>query len=243
MTYSKSVLEAQDPSVRSRITSHSILSHRHDGYTIPGHEDFPFKEEIYRKRPESNATIIPHYQGHCPKWQRTYGKTMGAYSSAVMTDFLNRTRETARSPRVKTPSSTISAMPDSVSKGETKKLYDDRGFIPGTMLYVRGISERFGQSTSKLSRQALLEPVMKPWAPLTDPVDGKTIDHLSLHPSYSGFIPRCLPAFYRRDSAKPSQGTAIHHEAHDAVEDNNKDDAENQAKEDEGESTNLEDEE
>eukprot|EP00960_Hanusia_phi_P056652 763336-Hanusia_phi.AAC.2 len=167
-----------------------------------GHADFPFKEEIYRKRPESNATIIPHYQGHCPRWQRTYGKTMGAYSSAVMTDFLNRTREAARSPRVKTPSSTISAMPESQSKEETKKLYDSRGFIPGTMLYVRGNSERFGQSSSSLSRQALQEPVVKLWAPLTNPADGKTIDHLSLHPSYGGFVPRCLPAFYtRRTSA------------------------------------------
>ena len=163
------------------------------------HPDFPFKEEVYRKRPtEYYARVIPRYAGHRPGWTHAPGVTLGKYAGETMVDFSNTTRKKSKSLRTKTVPAAVFAMPDPKPPPPTVPLYaPGPSYIPHTTLYTPAAVERFGHGFSTLSRDAFAKPVPAVPAPLQNALDGKTLDHLALPSSYMGFKPRALPFLCR----------------------------------------------
>ena len=163
------------------------------------HPDFPFKEEIYRKRPDEYfSKAIPRYAGHSPGWTNAHGQTMGKYAGEAMVDFLMSTRKRSKSLRQRTAPSTIMALNDPPKPPLTVALYEPGAFyIPNTTLYSPAQRERFGGTFSTLTRQSFQKPVPRIPAPLQTAEDGKSLEHLSLPSSYMGYKPRALPFLCR----------------------------------------------
>ena len=206
VTYSRSTAEALggEGTCKAYYPS-AILGHRKDGYTTPAHPDFPFKDDIYRKRPaEYFAKVIPRYAGHRPGWTHSYSQTVGKYAAEKMLDFTQTTRKKSKTMRMRTTPQDILALPDPVPPPPRQPLYDANAmsYIPNTTLYTPAARERFAAGYSTLTRQAFKRPVPHIPAPLTNPTDGKAIDHLALPSSYMGFKPRALPFLARHLEAQ-----------------------------------------
>ncbi len=163
------------------------------------HPDFPFKEEIYRKRPDAYfAKVIPRYAGYSPGWTNAHGQTMGKYAGTAMVDFLMSTRKRSKSLRQRTAPSTIMALDDPPKPPPTVALYEPGAFyIPNTTLYSPAQRERFGGTYSTLTRQSFQKPVPRIPAPLQTAEDGKSLEYLTLPSSYMGYKPRALPFLCR----------------------------------------------
>eukprot|EP00287_Rhodomonas_sp_CCMP768_P026963 CAMPEP_0202838114 /NCGR_PEP_ID=MMETSP1389-20130828/48230_1 /ASSEMBLY_ACC=CAM_ASM_000865 /TAXON_ID=302021 /ORGANISM="Rhodomonas sp., Strain CCMP768" /LENGTH=188 /DNA_ID=CAMNT_0049514321 /DNA_START=12 /DNA_END=575 /DNA_ORIENTATION=- len=148
LTYGTGSAEVLGPHSDHRIPlTSAILGHRHDGYTTPGHPSSPFKEEVYRKPPQTGAAparIIPGYAGHRPGWQLTHGETMGKYSTGILDSFTTSTRRSSKTLRVKTAPADIFSLPEPEKPAEAPKLYSElRAYIPHTTCYAPAIRERF----------------------------------------------------------------------------------------------------
>ena len=167
---------------------------------LAAHPDFPFKDEIYRKRPNDYyAKVIPQYAGHRPGWTHTHAQTMGKYAAEKMLDFTQTTRKKSKTLRVRTQPADIFALRDPEKPPPTVPLYESGpGYIPHTTLYAPAARERFGGGFSTLTRQAFKLPTPKIPAPLESTADGKSLDFLALPSSYMGYKPRALPWLCRR---------------------------------------------
>jgi len=172
----------------------SIIRDRKDGYTTPGHPDFPFKEEMFRTNYAPKSRIISGHAGHEPGWSHTYGLSKGRYGSQVYNDFTTITRKMSKSLRVPHKPDDIMALPDPVKKMPREDLYPrQRYYVPGTTLYSPAIRERYGHGFSTLTLHGFEQPTPTVLDPLSKAEDGPTIGRLALVSGYAGFRPKVLP--------------------------------------------------
>jgi len=180
-------------------TTHNTCLNPNTISFLVAHPDFPFRENVYRKRPvDYFAKIIPRYAGHRPNWTKTHGQTVGRYAGEAMVDFLASTRKKSKTLRQKTAPAAIFAMQDPIKPPPTVPLYPfGAAYIPGTTLYSPAARERFGAGFTTLTRESFAQPVPHIPAPLQNSADGKAIEHLTLPTSYMGYRPRALPFLCR----------------------------------------------
>ena len=175
----------------------SIIRNRQDGFTEPGHPDYPFKEEMFRTNYAPKSRIIAGHKGHEPGWTHTYGMSQGRYGAQVYQDFTHVTRKLSKSLRVPTTPKDVMSMPDPAFKQKRDDLYPkDRYYIPGTTCYSPAIRERYGHTFSSLTQQAFGQPTPTILDPLSRAEDGPIINRLMMVPGYAGFKPRVLPQLY-----------------------------------------------
>lgn len=195
---SAEVLSGGDSEALKFFTS-SIIRERKDGFTTPGHPDYPFKEEMFRTNYAPVSRIISGHKGHEPGWSHTYGLSQGKYGSQVYKGFTTVTRKMSKSLRVPYQPENIMALPDPVFKAPREDLYPrQRYYVPGTTCYSPAIRERYGHGFSTLTLMGFEQPTPTILDPLSRTEDGPLIDRLHLMPGYAGFRPKVLPQLYSK---------------------------------------------